>query len=69
MRMQASRELLEAMQAAEQFVREAERTDYNRDDMAMHQERLVRVNPQTGLNGELARRAIELLAQPWKRAV
>lgn len=38
----------------------------DRDDMAMHQERLIRVSPQVGLNLEHAQRAIELLAIPWR---
>ena len=33
----------------------------DRDDMAMHRERLVRVNPRTGLRAAEARRAIEML--------
>jgi len=36
----------------------------DRDDMVMHQARLVQVNPQFGLNSAQARRAIELLAIP-----
>jgi hypothetical protein len=37
----------------------------DRDDMEMHRERLVLVNPQVGLDMLNARRAIELLAVPW----
>jgi hypothetical protein len=38
----------------------------DRDDMAMHRERLVKVNPQVGLSMTQARLAIELLARPWR---
>jgi hypothetical protein len=38
----------------------------DREDMAMHRERLVRVNPQVGLSLAQAERAIELLATPWR---
>jgi hypothetical protein len=38
----------------------------DRDDMEMHRERLVQINPQVGLSMAQARRAIELLAMPWK---
>jgi hypothetical protein len=40
----------------------------DRDDMAMHRNRLVQVNPQVGLIPEQAERAIELLATPWRRS-
>ena len=38
----------------------------DRDDMAMHRERLVQVNPQVGLSLTQAHRAIELLSTPWR---
>lgn len=38
----------------------------DRDDMAMHRERLVQVSPQVGLSLAEAQRAIELLATPWR---
>ncbi|HTV40234.1 MAG TPA: HAD domain-containing protein [Candidatus Sulfotelmatobacter sp.] len=38
----------------------------DRDDMAMHHERLVQVNSQTGLSMAQAQLAIKLLAKPWK---
>ena len=38
----------------------------DRDDMAMHCERLVQVNPKIGMSMAQARLAIELLAKPWK---
>ena len=38
----------------------------DRDDMAMHRERLVKVDPQIGLSMAQAHRAIELLAKPWR---
>ena len=41
----------------------------DRDDMAMHHERLVQVNPQVGLSMAQAQRAIEVLAKPWKGKV
>jgi hypothetical protein len=37
----------------------------DRDDMAMHRQRLVQVSPQVGLSQTEAQRAIELLAVPW----
>ena len=40
----------------------------DRDDMAMHRNRLVQVNPQVGLSSEQAERAIELLAVPWRKS-
>lgn len=40
----------------------------DRDDMAMHRNRLVQVNPQVGLSSEQAERAIELLAMPWRKS-
>ena len=39
----------------------------DRDDMAMHRERLVQIDPQFGLTLAQAQRAIELLAVLWKR--
>ena len=38
----------------------------DRDDMAMHRERLVRVDPAVGFTLELVRCAVEILAKPWK---
>ena len=38
----------------------------DRDDMAMHRERLVQVSPQVGVSLAQAQRAIELLATPWR---
>ncbi len=38
----------------------------DRDDMAMHRDRLVQVSPEVGLNQLQAQRAIELLATPWR---
>jgi hypothetical protein len=37
----------------------------DREDMAHHSNRLVRVDPKVGLTMERARRAIEILAMPW----
>jgi hypothetical protein len=39
----------------------------DRDDMAMHRERLVQIDPRIGLTTSQAQRAIELLAIPWRR--
>jgi len=39
----------------------------DKDDMAMHRQRLVLVDSKTGLSAKEARRAIELLAVPWRR--
>ena len=41
----------------------------DRDDMAMHCQRLVQVRPEVGLNNSQAQRAIELLATPWRSKV
>ena len=38
----------------------------DRDDMAMHRGRLVQVSPLVGLSSAQAKRAIELLAIPWR---
>jgi hypothetical protein len=38
----------------------------DRDDMAMHRERLIQVNAKVGLNEVQAQQAIALLAIPWK---
>jgi hypothetical protein len=38
----------------------------DRDDIAIHRERLIQVSPQVGLSSAQARRAIELLATPWR---
>ncbi|MEZ5278393.1 MAG: HAD domain-containing protein [Opitutaceae bacterium] len=38
------------------------------DDMAMHGGRLVQTDPRVGLTRDLADRAIQLLATPWKLA-
>jgi len=37
----------------------------DRDDMLMHRERLVIVNPQVGLTMTQARQAIEIMTRPW----
>ena len=39
----------------------------DKNDMAMHVQRLVLVDPKTGLSAKEARQAIELLAVPWRR--
>ena len=39
----------------------------DRDDMAVHLPRLVRIDPQVGLGLPQAQRAIELLGTPWHR--
>ena len=39
----------------------------DKDDMAMHQNRLVQVNQQVGLIFSDAQRAIELLSTPWRK--
>jgi len=39
----------------------------DKDDMAMHRQRLVRVDPRSGLGVEEAQQAIKLLAVPWCR--
>jgi len=41
----------------------------DKDDMAMHRQRLVRVDSKTGFDTKGARRAIEILAQPWRKGV
>jgi hypothetical protein len=41
----------------------------DKDDMAMHRQRLVRVDSNTGFDTKGARRAIEILAQPWRKGV
>ena len=41
----------------------------DRDDMAMHRQRLVQVSPAVGLSQSQALRAIELLAIPWKSKI
>ncbi len=41
----------------------------DRDDMAMHRQRLVQVSPQVGLSQTEAQRAIELLATPWNNKI
>ncbi|HLX72354.1 MAG TPA: HAD domain-containing protein [Verrucomicrobiae bacterium] len=38
----------------------------DRDDMAMHRERLIQVDPQIGLTGDQARQAVELLSAAKK---
>ena len=38
----------------------------DREDMAMHGERLVRIDPEVGISAEQAHRAIEILASPWE---
>ncbi len=38
----------------------------DRDDMAMHRERLIQVDPQMGLTGNQARQAVELLSASKK---
>jgi hypothetical protein len=38
----------------------------DKDDMAMHRQRLVRVDSKTGFGMNDARRAIEVLAMPWQ---
>lgn len=37
----------------------------DREDMVMHCDRLVRVDPTVGINTHQANRAIEILAKPW----
>jgi hypothetical protein len=39
----------------------------DKDDMAMHRQRLVLVDPKTGLSVKETRRAIEVLAIPWRQ--
>jgi hypothetical protein len=39
----------------------------DKDDMAMHRQRLVLVDPETGLSVKEARRAVEVLAAPWRQ--
>lgn len=39
----------------------------DKDDMAMHQQRLVWVNPKVGLGIEEARQVFALLAVPWRQ--
>lgn len=39
----------------------------DKDDMAMHRQRLVRVDPKVGLGMKEARQAIALLATPWRQ--
>jgi hypothetical protein len=39
----------------------------DRDDMAMHHARLIRIDPGVGLGLPEAQRAIEILAAPWRR--
>jgi len=39
----------------------------DRDDIVTHRDRLIRTNPQTGLTPAQARKAIELLDQPWRK--
>src|SRR5258708_4514770 len=39
----------------------------DRDDMAMHRGRLVKINPQVGLGVANAQRAIELIGTPWHK--
>jgi hypothetical protein len=39
----------------------------DRDDMAMHMPRLIRIDPRVGLGLPEAQRAIELLATPWQK--
>jgi hypothetical protein len=41
----------------------------DRDDMAMHRQRLIQVNPEVGLDQTQALRATELLAKPWSGKV
>ena len=41
----------------------------DRDDMAMHRDRLVQVKPEVGLSQSQAQRAIELLGTPWRSRV
>ena len=38
----------------------------DKDDMAMHRQRLVHVDPKVGLGTAEARQAIALLAVPWR---
>ncbi len=38
----------------------------DRDDMAMHGDRLVRVDPAVGITAAQSQRAIEILGRPWK---
>jgi len=39
----------------------------DKDDMAMHRERLVRVDPEVGLGVKETRQALGLFAIPWRR--
>jgi hypothetical protein len=39
----------------------------DKDDMAMHRQRLVQIDSKVGLGAKEARRAIDLLAIPWRR--
>jgi len=41
----------------------------DRDDMAKHRPRLIRIDPGGGLGLPEAQRAIEMLAAPWRREV
>ncbi len=41
----------------------------DRDDMAMHRQRLIQVSPEVGLSHSQALRAIELLATPWRSKI
>jgi hypothetical protein len=38
----------------------------DKDDMEMHRDRLVRVDPSVGLGVKEARRAVEVLKKPWQ---
>ena len=41
----------------------------DRDDMAKHGPRLIRIDPGVGLGLPEAQRAVEMLATPWPREV